>query len=313
MYKKLLYAFIGVALLSCHQLEQKAENEVSAISTPSSSETAKAKLENNAPIPVGDVQQQAPLDSATQQDDQAPHQQQQQRPPKPQPAPIPTTDWSKKLIKTANMRLEVEDFKKYGIQLQSSIQQYAAYIADEESNYNDGNMENTVTIKVPVQNFEGLVGSLPGDKSKVLSRTIKSQDVTGDIVDTKSRLEAKKVMRLKYLDFLKQSKNMEEVLQVQNEINSIQEEIEAASGRVALLSNQSAYSTINLTYYQAGTSISNNGSFMGEVGSAFKTGLSVLSGIFIVFIKIWPLLLIAFIGYFLYKRNKRLTPENKRA
>jgi len=57
-------------------------------------------------------------------------------------------------------------------------------------------------------------------------------------------------MRLKYLEFLKQSKNMEEVLQVQNEINSIQEEIESTAGRVEFLSHQSFYSTINLTFYQ---------------------------------------------------------------
>jgi hypothetical protein len=43
---------------------------------------------------------------------------------------------------------------------------------------------------------------------------------------------------------------MKEILQVQQEINSIQEQMESASGRINYLSHQSAYSTIHLQYFQ---------------------------------------------------------------
>jgi hypothetical protein len=54
------------------------------------------------------------------------------------------------------------------------------------------------------------------------------------VVDTRSRMEAKKQMRDRYLELLKQARNMKEILEVQQVINSIQEDIESGSGRVRL-------------------------------------------------------------------------------
>ena len=95
-----------------------------------------------------------------------------------------------------------------------------------------------------------MMNGLSASEIKLVERKIVSQDVTGEMIDIKSRQEAKKQMRLKYLEFLKESKNMEEVLKVQNEINGIQEDIEAATIRVKYLSHHDACSTINLTFYQ---------------------------------------------------------------
>lgn len=59
-----------------------------------------------------------------------------------------------------------------------------------------------------------MMNGLSASEIKLVERKIVSQDVTGEMIDIKSRQEAKKQMRLKYLEFLKESKNMEEVLKV---------------------------------------------------------------------------------------------------
>jgi len=51
------------------------------------------------------------------------------------------------------------------------------------------------------------------------------------MADTRSRLETKKEVRERYLDLLKQARNMKDILAVQNEINDIQEQMEGAAGR----------------------------------------------------------------------------------
>jgi hypothetical protein len=171
-----------------------------------------------------------------------------------------------------------------------------------------------LTLKVPVDEFENVMNALPAGDVKVIQRKITSEDVTGEVIDTRSRLEAKKQVRLKYLDFLKASKNMEEVLQVQSEINSIQEEIEAAAGRVEYLSHQSAYSTINLTFYQPAVGFKPTDvspTFFTRVGIAFKSGAEWLIELLVAMISIWPLWLIAIGGIIGYKRMKSLkvTPQ----
>jgi hypothetical protein len=248
-------------------------------------------------IPVGTLQQ-AETDSGN----------------SPLPAkPIANPDWDKKIIKNATLKLEVKDFKTYNSNVHKTVKQFGGYIAQEEQNLTDEKSETVISIRVPVDQFETMMNQLPGGDAKVLERKITTEDVTGEVVDTKSRLEAKKQMRIKYLEFLKQSKNMEEVLQVQTEVNNIQEEIESAAGRVEFLSHQSSYSTINLTFFQPlegykPTDITP--SFLTRVSNAFKIGVSWMADLFIGLIAIWPLLLIVIGIYFGWKKLRPVkTPK----
>ena len=104
------------------------------------------------------------------------------------------------------------------------------------------------------------------------------------------------------------------MLQVQSEINSIQEEIEAAAGRVAYLSHQSAYSTINLTFYQPAVGFKPTDvspTFFTRVANAFKSGAEWLIELLVAMISIWPLWLIVIGGIIGYKKMKSLniTPQ----
>ncbi len=256
---------------------------------------------NQEPIPVGNTQPPFTTDSSP-----------AKQPVKTVPA---NPDWDKKIIKTADLKVEVKDFKSYTDKVHLAVKQFGGYIAQEEQHLSDEKSENVISIKVPVAQFEDMMNQLPGGDVKVLERKITSEDVTGEVVDTRSRLEAKKQMRLKYLDFLKQSKNMEEVLQVQGEINGIQEEIESASGRVGYLTHQSAFSTINLTFYQpmAGFKPEPEApSFGTRMFAAFKSGASWVAELFVGLISIWPLLLVI-AGVVVLVRRTKLSKKNMAA
>ena len=221
--------------------------------------------------------------------------------------PAAKVDWDKKIIKNATLKLEVKHSKDYNETVHKTVKQFSGYIAQEENNLTDEKSETIISIKVPVDQFEDMMNQLPGADVKVLERKITTEDVTGEMVDTRSRLEAKKQMRLKYLEFLKQSKNMEEVLQVQSEINSIQEEIEAAAGRVEFLSHQSAFSTINLTFYeplQGFKPDSGTPSFLTRVSNAFRSGGKWCAELFVGLISIWPLVLIIIAGIVVLRRTR---------
>ena len=224
----------------------------------------------------------------------------------PLQAPVAVhTDWDSKIIKNASLKVEVKDFKKYNNFVHSSVKQYGAYVAQEEQTLSDEKSETYITIKVPVAQFENMMNALPADDGKVKEKKISTDDVTGEVVDTKSRLEAKKQLRLKYLEFLKQSKNMAEVLQVQNEVDNIQQQIESAAGRVSFLNNQTAYSTINLSFYQPAEGYSPtdaNPSFLTKLTNAFKTGGNWIAELFVGLVSIWPLLLVVFAIYFGWKK-----------
>ena len=214
-------------------------------------------------------------------------------------------DWDKKIIKTATLKFEIKDFKNYTSTIYNTVKQYGGYIAQEEQNLTDERLETTISIKVPVDQFESIMNQLGASGVKVVERKITTDDVTGEVIDIKARLEAKKQMREKYLNFLNQSKNMQEVLQVQSEINNLQETMESAATRVNFLNHQSAMSTILLTFYQplAGFKPADaNPTFISRIADAFTSGGRWVMDILIGLVTLWPLFLLIPLGIFLFKK-----------
>lgn len=289
---KLIFAGIAFLLLaiSCkHENEKEVSQSVMVADVklePMMTDTTALAFEQSPAIPGQEKPKQPPKTAS--------------QPPESRP------DWNKKIIKTATLNVEVKEYAKFNQVVHLSAEKFGGYIADEQQTETEYKIENTITIKVPVDQFQSTVDFLTSGDGKINEKKISSEDVTTQVVDTKSRLEAKKQVRLRYLDLLKQAKNMEEILQVQSEINGIQEEIESASGRINYLSNASAMSTIHLTYYQvinASAKETETVSFWEKTKSAFLSGWNGLGEVLIGLFYIWPLILLALLVVWFVKRN----------
>lgn len=220
----------------------------------------------------------------------------------------PQIDWDKKIIKTANVTLELNNYNDYNGNIHSRLKAYGAYVSAEQQSESDEKIGNEITIKVPVDKFDDLMNSLPGDGIKVLEKGISTEDVTGEVVDTKARIEAQKQVRAKYLELLKQAKSMDEILEVQNEINAIQEDIESSTGRIDYLVHSAAYSTINLHYYQYLNGVTAKDvepTFVSKMVNALKKGGSIITELILLCVSVWPFFVVLFILLFLFKKLRQ--------
>lgn len=227
--------------------------------------------------------------------------------------PQPKIDWDKKIIKDAVINAEVKDFAGFYSSLREKIKNLGGYVAEEQQTQSDYKIENSITVKVPVDKFDDAITSLTAGLEKLNDKKITSQDVTSEYIDTKSRMEAKKEMRERYIDFLKQAKSIKDVLSVQSEINDIQEEIESAAGRINYLSHSSSFSTINFTFYQVlNSSYKDIGepSFLTKLGTSFKTGWQWMGELIVGLISVWPLLLCILFAWTIIKRYTRSKPKS---
>jgi hypothetical protein len=209
-------------------------------------------------------------------------------------------NWDKKIIKNAQLNLEVEDYNSYNQLVHTNVKNWGGYIAHEEEQSTEYQKVNTLSLKVPVDQFDNVVQSLSSGKEKVIVKKISSEDVTGEVVDTRSRMETKRQTRQRYLDLLKQAKNMEEILLVQNRIDDIQLQIESATGRLDYLTHASALSTIQLTFFQVikpGAPETKDPSFGYKVLDSLKNGLVWVGELFLLILNLWPL---ALLGVFIY-------------
>ncbi|MEO5563034.1 MAG: DUF4349 domain-containing protein [Chitinophagaceae bacterium] len=251
-------------------------------------------------------------DSIAQQED--PGTQQKKQPAKQ--APVVNPDWDKKIIKNATLNAQVKDYNSFYTSLREKVKGLGGFIAQEEQTQSDYKFENSLVIKVPVDQFDNALTQLTGITEKINEKKVTSQDVTTEVIDTKSRMEAKRQVRLRYIDLLKEAKNMQEILNVQSEINGVQEEIESAAGRIQYLGHSSSFSTINLTYYQilnvsAKDKETETPSFGTRLSSAFRAGGNWMGELFVGIVSIWPLLLVIAAVVIIYRRTK--IPKTKQA
>lgn len=201
-------------------------------------------------------------------------------------------DWDKKIIKNASLQVEVKDYRNFNGLLHRDLKRFGAYISNEEQVSSIYRLENVITIKVPVDQFDDAVQFLTPDSLKVHEKRISSEDVTSQVIDTKSRMQAKKEVRDRYLELLRQAKTTKDILAVQNEVNSIQEEIEAAEGRLNYMSHSSSFSTITIRYFQQlneqdpGT---DEPGYVNKILESFKVGAKWVGDLFIALIALWPL------------------------
>jgi hypothetical protein len=228
-----------------------------------------------------------------------------QTPAQKQLAPPAHIDWDKKIIKNAQLNIEVSNYKNFNELVHTAARQYGGYVAQEEQNESEYKIENTITLKVPVDQFDNAVATLTPAKEKTLVKKITSQDVTGEVVDTRSRLEAKRQVHQRYLELLKQAKNMKEILEVQSQINDIQVDLEGAAGRINYLTHAASYSTIQLTFYQVlnpQAEQKHEPGFGQRVLDALKSGLQWIGELVLLLLTLWPVLAGAAIAWWSFRK-----------
>lgn len=220
---------------------------------------------------------------------------------------VPSEKIPEKIIRNASIRFQVEDYKKSRNAIEEIVKRNEGYISNESENNTQGFLENTLIIRVKYQNFQKLTDELMKEAVYVNYKNISSEDVTDQFVDITSRLKTKKEVEKRYLELLKEARKMEDILNVEDKLRILQEEIESAEGRLKLLNDRVAYSTITLTIYekqdfQQEPEIG----FFKRIGDSFQNGWRFFKSAIVAVLNLWPFMLIALIFLFwLLKRERR--------
>ena len=211
---------------------------------------------------------------------------------------------SRKVIKTADLEIEVNDLKQSRLSLNKLLKKYNAYVSDEKLSEWDNRLNDEITIRVEAENFDSLLNYVSGLAIHIVSKHIKQSDVTEEYIDIKTRLENKKKIEQQYLELLKKAKNINEILQVTEHLRSLREEIEAKEGRLKYLNSQISLSTIYLTMYQY-TNNTNYPGFGSKLVKAFKGGWEGIQMFILGIIYLWPFIIIILVTIWLIIRYRK--------
>lgn len=208
-----------------------------------------------------------------------------------------------KIIKTANVSMEVVDYAKSKKQIDSIIVASKAYVTSEGFQQSDLQLGNNMEIKVPATGFNSLLKSLTTVAKRVDYQNIYTQDVTEEYIDVKTRMENKRKVEKTYLDLLRKTSNIEDILKIENKLGEIRAEIESAEGRMKYIDHQVNLSTISLYFYQKQEfkyTPDEMPSFWQKVKEALHAGWKGIVWVLIFFMKIWPVWVITAVVYLIW-------------
>ncbi len=155
------------------------------------------------------------------------------------------------IIKNGDIKLQVEDTDVAIDRATQIVGDAGGYIVSTRvwyQPYDDGKNYKyaTLTIGVPVLQFEKTLSKLRGLALKVLDESASGDDVTNQFVDLQSQLTNLEATRDRIKTFLDQAKTVDEALRINQELSNVEAQIEQIKGQMNYLQDRSAYSTITI-------------------------------------------------------------------
>lgn len=109
----------------------------------------------------------------------------------------------------------------------------------------------SIVLSVPEHKFTMLVDQVrhAGVATSVVTS---ANDVTGQYVDLQARIQALRVSRAQYLKIMTRTNSIGGILAVQDQLNSIQSQIEQLQAQLGLLNSETTYATLTVSVTEAG-------------------------------------------------------------
>ncbi len=144
--------------------------------------------------------------------------------------------------------------------VQKSLDGVAA-LASTHGGYLARRDDRSITVRVPASRFDEVVTAL-GALGDVLHRNVVSEDVTAEYRDLEVQLSNLLAMRARFEKLLEKAQKVEEALQIERELGRVTSEIERIKGRLKLLSDLAAYSTITVSFQPRSSQAVQDGPFI---------------------------------------------------
>ena len=244
----------------------------------------------------------------------------------------PANVYHTKIIKTADLKIKVENVKTASSKIANLVDMNGGYIANEnlssDKNYyqtiektDDYKIEeyevttsNVIYIRVPTQNFQKVLKGMEGIAISEDYVKVDAQDVTEEYYDLETRLKTKKEVEQRYIEILRsKAKTVNEILIAEEKIRVIREEIEVVEGRLKYLQNKVSLSSIQIELYQDPFFIQETvkfkqyqetgWSFWEKAGKALSTGWNSILSFLIGLLYVWPFLIILGVAFWIVRKK----------
>lgn len=220
------------------------------------------------------------------------------------------------LVKTASIELVVVSVEESIKQISSTIRQQRGDILSlEDSQTNPSDRPRaTLQLRIPQEKLEPTLETL-AKLGTVQSRSLSSEDVSNQLVDSAARLKNLRKTEAALLEIMNRSGSVADILKVAQEISTVRQSIEQIDAQLQNLQNQVAYSKVTVNLQALATASSATPALDLQLRETWQQATSSLGRVTTGFLKLllwllvyspyWALILLAIYGY------KRWTGKSK--
>jgi hypothetical protein len=233
-----------------------------------------------------------------------------------EPTPKDPRLTKRKIIKSAEVTLTVNDFFETFKSVEKIIEKEGGFIADSSSYKSEtGSISGNIIIRIPPDRFEQIIDQLK-ELGDVEYQRISGEDITREYYDLENRLKSKEAMEKRLLELLAtRTNNVSDLLEVEKELGRVREEIESMKGSLRYYDNMVGLSTITLELSEPEpiTPVAKN--IFKPIKEALRKSLEILSeslAVLIVFVMaIIPWLILGFVIFLIVRAIVRKRKKEK--
>ncbi|WP_052809319.1 DUF4349 domain-containing protein [Streptomonospora alba] len=150
------------------------------------------------------------------------------------------------LVHTADLAVEVDDVPDAAEEAVGVAESAGGYVVKENVSTAQGSPPHaSLTLHVPQERYDGALDELSALGSRAnLDRRV--SDVTEEVADVDSRVESAEASLERLRELLDEAESVEDVLAVEEQISTRQQDLEALQARQETLAQQTSYGTVRL-------------------------------------------------------------------
>lgn len=208
-----------------------------------------------------------------------------------------------KIITDGSLTVKSRDIDASKKSIDNLLKKLNAYYESEDLQNNEQSISYILKIRIPAVNFENLLFGIENGKDEITLKNIQARDVTEEYVDIETRLATKREYLQHYKQILAKAATVKDILAIQENIRTLEEEIDSQQGRLKYLADQVAFSTLNINLYKDKEYIEQpKTGFLTRTKVALNQGWQSIVDFMLWAVSVWPYLIIMFGLYFIIKR-----------
>ncbi len=166
----------------------------------------------------------------------------------------------RKIVRRATVQITVDDVTSAVQQVEDAARSAGGFVSSSNISIEDlpkppdaqpdepppKRQTATVTLRVPADSYDSVLRQIRGIAKEVKAESSDASEVTEEYTDLQSRLRNLQSIEEQYLQLLGRAQSIQDILTVQDRLNSVRGEIEQVQGRINLLNDLTDMATITV-------------------------------------------------------------------